>query len=179
MSAACTLCKVMISPVTRCTATRTPCTLNPIVRGDRYALRLTIEAVANLGACRMELGKRHLLVGADDRIVLQSAIGRLAAEMPAGESNQHVAEREGGLLHRLAGNDGPGAGEGAGVVRGLIGVAIDDGDVARACAEHGGGNLAVRRGRAVAHLGRANREVVAAIGQEAYLGARAVLGWRA
>src|SRR5271169_225024 len=28
-SAVCALCKVIISPVTRCTATRTPCTLNP------------------------------------------------------------------------------------------------------------------------------------------------------
>ena len=50
---------------------------------------------------------------------------------------------------------------------------------AGAHADDGGGHLLVRRGDAVAHLGRAAGEMVGAVGQQLHLGARAVLGRRA
>ena len=73
-----------------------------------------------------------------------------------------LSRRRGGRQrHRLAGDDRAGAGEGAGVVGRQIGVGIDDGDAAGPRAEHRGGDLPMRGDRAVAHLGRADGEVVA------------------
>jgi hypothetical protein len=63
--------------------------------------------------------------------------------MTAGEVDENVTERECGLLNSLAGYDRPGAGKGAGVVGRLVGVAVDDGNVARARGEHGRGELTV------------------------------------
>src|SRR6202011_413426 len=102
-------------------------------------------------------------MGADDRIVLQTTFADVATEMAARIVEDVVAERHGGALDRLPRDNRPGAGEGAGVVGRSIGVAIDDGNAAGPRAKHGRGDLAVRGGRAVAHLGRADREMIAAV----------------
>ncbi len=89
----------------------------------------------------------------------------IGAGVAAGEVEDVVAHRLGRDVHRLARDDRAGAGEGAGVVGRAIGVGIDDGDVAGAHAHDRGGHLLVRRGDAVAHLGRADGQVIGAVGE--------------
>jgi hypothetical protein len=92
-----------------------------------------------------------------------------------GEIEDVVAQGAGCQRHRLAGDDGSGARERAGVKGRQIGVGIDDGDAARARAEDRGRDLPVRRHRSVPHLGRSDREVIGAIGQQRHLRPGAVL----
>ena len=81
--------------------------------------------------------------------------------------------------HRLAGDHGAGAREGAGVIRSSIGVGVDDVDTIRPCAEDRRRDLSVRGNRSVPHLGGADREVIAAVGQHRHCRAGAMLGRRA
>ena len=78
-------------------------------------------------------------------LVLEPPVGGRRAGMPAGEVEDVLAQRLGGEVHRLAGDHRAGAGEGAGVVRGQVGVGIDDVDLGRARAEQLRGDLAMRR----------------------------------
>ena len=122
-----------------------PWTLKAMVRGDEIGLALGLEAVADLGAGGMELGSeirgcRRRRLSASSRQCVAGDAG-----MAAGEIDDVVAQRRRGQRHGLARNHGAGAGEGAGVVGRLVGVGVDDGDLAGARAEDGGRDLAVRR----------------------------------
>src|SRR5260370_41661837 len=60
-----------------------------------------------------------------------------------------------------------------------IGIRVDEIDVAGARAKHRGGHLTVRRHCSISHLSRANRKVIASIGQKDHDGAGTMLRRRA
>jgi hypothetical protein len=99
--------------------------------------------------------------------------------MAAGEVQDVVAQGVGREVHGLASDHGARARESAGVVGSEIGVGVDDGDGVRPRTEYRGRDLFVRGDRSVAHLGRTDRKVIAAVGQKRHLRSRAMLGRRA
>src|SRR4029079_14359385 len=107
-----------------------------------------VEAMSLLGPGCIKIAEQDLSIGANDRIVLQAAVGWIAPGMATCVVEDVVAKRERGFLDRLAGNHRAGACEGARIVRRFVGVSVDDGNGVRAGVQHSGGKLTVRGGRA-------------------------------
>ncbi len=89
---------------------------------------LGLEAVAGIGPGSVQIGQRQPPLAADRRGAVEPA-GRAADPGEgSGEVEDIVAQGRGGQSNRLAGDDRPGAAEGAGIIGGQIGVGVDDGD---------------------------------------------------
>ncbi len=80
------------------------------------------------GAELIELAERQGLVGADDGIIVQSEIGRVAGKIAGGVGEYVLAQSCGRQGDGLARDDRPGACKGAGIVRREVRVAVDEGD---------------------------------------------------
>jgi hypothetical protein len=116
---------------------REPDALNVECDGARrqIGLALGLETVPGLAAGGVKVRQRDLLVAADHRVAIEAAGGGSDAGVAAGEIEDVVAHGAGCQRHRLAGDDGSGARERAGIKGRQIGVGIDDGDAARARGE--------------------------------------------
>ena len=100
--------------------------------------------MAGFGADDMEVRQSDPLLVADHRPVIEAAGGGGHAGMAAGKVENVVPQGGGRKSHRLAGDDGAGAREGAGVVGCQISVGVDDGDAIRTRTEDRGRDLPVR-----------------------------------
>src|SRR5690349_20289644 len=78
MSAACTLCRVMISPVNTMHGNAHALDIEPDRTRREIRFAPHVDAIPGPSSCRVNLGERDLPVGANDGVVPQSAIGSLA-----------------------------------------------------------------------------------------------------
>jgi len=99
--------------------------------------------MADLGASDVEVGERDLLVAAHNHAVIEAAVGSGHPGMAAGKVEDVGAQGVGRQVYPLAGDNGARARERAGVVRGQIGVRVDDGDALPSRTKDGGGDLPV------------------------------------
>src|SRR5271167_4631263 len=103
------------------------------VEGDRARREIgpsaDREAMVDLGAFGMEITQRNPLIAADHAVIVEAALVDGHASVATGEVDDVDRHGLGGQVNRLASDYSPRAGEGTGVIRGAIGISVDDVDV--------------------------------------------------
>ena len=162
-SAACTLRRILISPVCGLTATRNPWTLNATERGVPAWLPVAVSSRRAAFAALASAPRPMRCPCHGDGVGLERPGVRCAAGLLRGERRDGLAQALARPQCREPRHHGAGAPERAGVVAAMLGVGLADAHARRRRAERGRGDLRMDGGRAVAELGGADDELVGAV----------------